>query len=491
MAILRAISGDNFWSTPEKWEVYNAQTNTWSAYNNSPQNGDYCYLNGYTLKISSTSGINIGNGTIDNVGNADIGVSSGGAIDISAFATRNVTANFVIGDQQMYRFASNSGQIWTFIGDITIVGTASFGGGAIYGNNSINILGNVTFKNAPLFNLNTVISSLTITGNVTSEGGILYNVATPVTINGNVTDLMLNSTTTINGSYTLAQYNSDSNITATINGDLNLFNGHYLSCATLNFYGDSIKYSGWATDSIGNLKVKDLNIGNLTNFTWHDVSVVRTAPFFIVTDYDLNNTQQYPTPANVKKDIPYAFNQLVGTYLPDYPPETVVLKDYVYDTITAEENDIATYNLTRYIYADYGTLHWFELKTTTTDIVTDPTLQSIDIDGDTVAADTDYVVEYNDACYQWDGSAWGSITTNNIGTVKTDIVTNPTETTLCAKKGTLDVPSTQAIVTAINQSTIATNVNTLLQRLSDGLTQRLGQSVTIPILQQILDAHLN
>lgn len=330
MAILKAISGGNYWNTASKWEVYNAQTNTWSAYNNYPQEGDYCYLNGYTIGIGSAS-INLGNGTIDNVGNDNIGVAAGGALSLTHFTGRDVTANFVIGNQQMYGFSSGSGYIWTFRGNITIVGTASFGGGGIASNNSIIIIGNVNFKNASLINLNTAISSLTITGNVTSEGGILYNVAIPVTINGNVTDLMLNSTTTINGSYTLAQYNSNSNITATINGDLNLFNGHYLSCTTLNFYGNSIKYSGWATDSIGNLKVKNLNIGNLTNFTWHDVSVVRTAPFFIVTDYDLNNTDQYPSPANVKKDVPYAWGELVGQYLPDYPPETVVLKDYVYD----------------------------------------------------------------------------------------------------------------------------------------------------------------
>lgn len=193
-----------------------------------------------------------------------------------------------------------------------------------------------------------------------------------------------------------------------------------------------------------------------------------TPEFLILGKYNLNNTDQYPAPSNVKKDIPYAWGELVGTYTTDYPPETVVLKDYEYDTITAEENDIATYNLTRYIYADYGTLHWFELKTTTTDIVTTPSQQSISIDGETVVADTDYVVEYDDACYQWSGSAWGSITTKNIGTVKTDIVTNPTEATLCAKKGSLEVVN-------LPQTTL----------------DRMANTLTIDIFQQILDAHLN
>jgi hypothetical protein len=210
-----------------------------------------------------------------------------------------------------------------------------------------------------------------------------------------------------------------------------------------------------------------VNIQNPDTITFTELEGNETITH-IISNWQLNNTDQYPSPSNVKKDIPYAFNQMVGTYLPDYPPETVVLKDYAYDTITTEENDIATYNLTRYIYADYGTLHWFELKITTTDIVTTPSQQSISIDGETVVADTDYVVEFNDACYQWSGSAWGNITTKNIGTVKTDIVTNPTETTLCAKKGSLEVVN-------LPQTTL----------------DRMANALTVDIFQQILDAHLN
>lgn len=300
-------------------------------------------------------------------------------------------------------------------------------------------------------------------------------------INGSLCTGTNNKTIEVNGNVTcddtLVAASASATITLTINGNLSLSRNCNCTTATLTSLktedcllittilniNDAIEYTSNSGNKVG-FQATTFNILNPDTFTWKDVTEPRSNPFIIVTDAEMNNRQQYPPENEVKEGTEYVWGEKVGTY--QQPPESVVLKDYEYDTITAEENDIATYNLVRYIYATYGTLHWFELKTTTTDIVTDPTQQSISIDGETVVADTDYVVEYNDACYQWSGSAWGSITAKNIGTVKTDIVTNPTETTLGVKKGTLET---------IPQVTLSRMQNTL----------------TVDIFQQILDAHLN
>lgn len=292
-----------------------------------------------------------------------------------------------------------------------------------------------------------------------------------------------------------------------------------------------------------------------------------TPEFLILGKYNLNNTNQYPTPANVKKDVPYAWGYMNGMMLPDYPQPANVLKDIEYGRHCAGRNDIVTYDNDRYVYVKIdGEYHWeiehitstdvtavvdtAQLSTaykgvTTTDIVTNPTANPVIINGTSTNISTDQYVRYGHSVYKWNGSEWilyqtdpknvptisidgtsvtavdGYVvkytgnnkyymwnstdiewqeqTMNYLGETTTDVtlspspqyVTLPYSISENSYIGTLDVPSTQAIVTAINQSTIATNVNTLLQRLSDGLTQRLGQSVTIPILQQILDAHLN
>lgn len=492
MAVVFA-KGSGDWSTTNTsiWGIWNDQTQQVEDYGQNPTADDDVFCNGYALTLKMSPTVK----TLSNRKKYDYLNNDGGRIAYNAgYTLRANEIDFVQTSQAIgcFGFGVNSAGVNCYI----ICPTIKIEGGYFcyhtYGNNTGWIItGNIYLKNASLADagaggVNTHL--LTINGNVIGEG-INYFVRTFVSSSGSGWTIVINGNCKLVGNDNI---NNLGRLRLTITGCYrNLDNNRFtLAQSSSSVALGAIEYYS-TNNTFGMANFTQFSMVNPSGFYWHDITEPRSNPYFIVSNYDLQNTQQYPPENRVVAGTPYAFDEKVGTFGVDYPPEAVVLKDYEYDTITAEENDIATYNLTRYIYANYGTLHWFELKTTTTDIVTDPTLQSIDIDGDIVVADADYVVEYNDACYQWDGSAWGSITTNNIGTVKTDIVTNPTETTLCAKKGTLDVPSTQAIVTAINQSTIATNVNTLLQRLSDGLTQRLGQSVTIPILQQILDAHLN
>ena len=44
----------------------------------------------------------------------------------------------------------------------------------------------------------------------------------------------------------------------------------------------------------------------------------------------MNNRQQYPPEDEVKEGTEYVWGEKVGTYTPNYPPESVVLKDYEY-----------------------------------------------------------------------------------------------------------------------------------------------------------------
>ena len=60
-----------------------------------------------------------------------------------------------------------------------------------------------------------------------------------------------------------------------------------------------------------------MNILNPDSFTWKDITQPqRVNPFVIVTDFELNNRQQYPAENDVKKDVEYAFGNLAGTLDP-------------------------------------------------------------------------------------------------------------------------------------------------------------------------------
>jgi hypothetical protein len=209
--------------------------------------------------------------------------------------------------------------------------------------------------------------------------------------------------------------------TMSISGELIFDNGTFLSnCTNVNFNGN-IKYRGREPFQLF-LTTNAVNIQNPDTITFTELEGNETITH-IISNWQLNNTNQYPSPTNVKKDIPYAWGELVGTY--QQPPESVVLKDYVYDN----GEMIGTLDLPQ--------------APTTSDIVT------------AIKNDSDLGGKI-------------STTNTNVGNISTAI------TTIDGKVDIVDA-----------------NVDTLISRLTSVLTQRLGQSVTVEILQQILTAHLN
>lgn len=222
----------------------------------------------------------------------------------------------------------------------------------VYINGNINITNGFIWygPNSGYFHYN--YWHLTINGDVTlNEQSFLVNNSFAgngaygmwVTINGNTT---LNNNSTL-GTYKLysrelhfvlngnvyanttliSSYSGASPSTLYISGNVTINN-------TLGSVCNTFTLGGWIYYK-NKTKINTLLFNNSSvvyNEHFRCIYIGDEEPFgYFISQDELHNTNQYPSPSNVKKDIPYAFNQMVGTYLPDYPPETVVLKDYAYD----------------------------------------------------------------------------------------------------------------------------------------------------------------
>ena len=409
MATVWAKSSGN-WTDTTLWAFWNEATQQIEDYGQTPQNGDTIYMNGYTVSYPTSStwadNLSMKDSLISN-GENPFTNNSGGSLNYRWHSgASTITCNFEcfqgkllgIKNQNQPTTLNIIGNIYVDAGTFTGASTCRF----------FNFTGNILMKSGVLVgSSNSSGPTMTITGN-----------ALP-TESSNATLFYTNTLSlTVNGVVGIAQNLA----TATVNGKIEMGLNRLLTGTTLNING-VINYR--SNNNTNGIRFTNLNILNPDTFTWKDISEPRSNPFIIVTDADMNNRQQYPAPANVKKDIPYAWGELIGLYLPDYPPETVVLKDYVYDGGEM-----------------VGTLDLPQVPTTS-DIVT---------------------------AIKNDSDLGGKIdTTNtNVGNISTAVTTID---------GKVDI--------------IDTNVDTLLSRLTSVLTQRLGQSVTVEILQQILVAHLN
>lgn len=327
------------WTDDTLWAFWNEDTQQVEDYGQIPQIGDIVYCNGYVVQFTGT--INIGNGTFIN-GENPYTNRSGGYFNYSANPGINIIGNCEQrGVGYLFRIAiGNSNAQLNITGNIYNEDAETF---AIYPtwNITTTINGSLTIGNtAPVVYLNGHVSnritincsSLTLYGNATEI--VHSNVTTSfafvriVTATASLPISPINVTVTafeMIGSILLI--NNITFTTATITGDI-IANGYVLSGTTLNING-SITYK--STSNTMGVRYTTLNILNPDTFTWRDISEPRSNPFIILTNADMDNTDQYPSPTNVKKDVPYAWGELVGQYLPDYPPETVVLKDYAYD----------------------------------------------------------------------------------------------------------------------------------------------------------------
>ena len=386
MAIKKATNSAAWGSVVwQEWDGSN-----WIA-STTPVSGDYVYANGFSVTI--TNGLNIGNGTLSNAPNTDIGVNGGGRFYISLNSSFSLTAN-IEGGYLNYACVQrinvqSSGHTITLRGNMKTV----VEGGRCYseaGSQSLigtfNITGNIDLCANSTFSTCGNLVSLTYNGNITAESTSRVFTATYITnctLNGNVRlDNSIITSGYLNGGYitingnciltngarfsnttntttipriSLNNYDSDTNFTTQgvtlveVSGNFEQSGNNTKfstrGITTMSIYGTTTLYdtafiSGTINylTLIGNLTYEDnpTPLGNLLSLTVGDEFEIHcissgSNDIIMISRYQLNNTNQYPTPANVKKDIPYAWGELIGQYLPDYPPETVVLKDYVYD----------------------------------------------------------------------------------------------------------------------------------------------------------------
>ncbi len=166
------------------------------------------------------------------------------------------------------------------------------------------------------FNANTI----TINGNVTSStptnGFITRTGTTNLRINGNVlwNGVLGANNIQINGNYSMSNV-STSTTSLSINGDIKVVNGSVVA-ATLDFGGQNIQYAN--TDNCIGILAQTINFtnDNANTFVWRDISEPRSNSFIILTNYELNNTDQYPAENDVKINVPYAYGVKVGKLEP-------------------------------------------------------------------------------------------------------------------------------------------------------------------------------
>lgn len=338
------------------WDYFNENTQQIETYPfTKPQSEDIIYLNGFT--ITATENINIGNGVIRNDLNPYTNLS-GGKISIpTSLANYNgyVNANIIGGD--VFVIGSSTSNVFLFSGNIKLTNRLFTGLESI--NKSVTINGNVDCTENPTFIYQSSGFIFTINGNVKIGNASLYvrnteqTGSTPITINGNVTAInnttayiaencgsitfnignidfensnaqLSNNSVSLNvGNFYFSNSISCNDVTA---NNIKALNNAILICNTLNV--GKIEYQS-TNNGIG-VKYTTLNVLDVNTFTWKDLTEPRVNPFIIVTNYDITTTTNYPAVTDVKKDVPYAYGQKVGTFKPNYPPESVVLDGFEY-----------------------------------------------------------------------------------------------------------------------------------------------------------------
>ena len=293
-----------------KWAVANGNWTSGSTWNDGvvPASGDYVYLNGNKITYPTLSF----NGTISNEANDDYSVVAGGYLNstsTSGSATLNITSIMAVERIINYNHSQT--------GVIDYLTCGNF-----YVKNGITAITNQTNSNHLTGNFHLLVS-----GAVLIQGKNTTN--REITINGNVYGVENTSlcgsqqaTHTING---VIQVTANAT-TTNINGVVDMALNNRISTATLNINGN-IRYR----NNRGGCGIQyiAMNIANPDTFTWKDVTEPRSNPFIILTDAEMNNRQQYPPENEVKEGTEYVWGEKVGTY--QQPPESVVLKDYVYD----------------------------------------------------------------------------------------------------------------------------------------------------------------
>ena len=301
------------------------------------------YANGYTCLIP-TGTLNLGTAILSNGDNHYTG-RNGGSFFYSVAGTYNITANLehygystLLGTSSVgsaHRQTTLQGNITSF----TTNGTCALGAGGAGGLTTIN--GNLNGAYCvECFWGNTRV---TVNGNVSVDDGnpaiLMYlsgggSPTETITINGNAKNEFVQWIGTGGSAniYVYGTYTHDSavsfnkSVSNFIFGTL-INTGSVLTCTSVTIYS-SLIYKGY-NNYIG-IRYQNLYTPNPDTFTCKDIAEPRSNPFIILTDAEMNNRQQYPSENEVKQGVEYVWGEKVGIYTPDYPPESVVLKDYEY-----------------------------------------------------------------------------------------------------------------------------------------------------------------
>ena len=285
--------------------------------------------------------------TCDNITNTDAVVFNGAWGNYGGLVT--ITAQEV---RCHYNLFSISGPNTSYSSlRLTIADCIMYDSAALIGASNIGTL-NYTGNYTGVLN-NGNITTFNFTGSMVVTS-LTNRTITTLTANGAYTLTGTQTITTGNyyGDLTLTDGTTISGTTGNINRAINIGNNCVISYTDLTFndadsivrVGHGSRYSA-TTHTFNGRKIEYYNdsngIGGITStnpftpinpdFQWVNISEPRTLKYRIMTDYDFDNTQQYPPENRVVAGTPYAFDEKVGTFEVDYPPETVVLKDYVYD----------------------------------------------------------------------------------------------------------------------------------------------------------------
>lgn len=301
------------WITTTLWAFWNESTQQVEDYGQIPQADDVVYLNTYTISVNLVNTSLIDAAEIHNDINPYTN-QSGGFIDLLNSTTNELTLTInadIIGN------GATSTQM-----------IIRCGIDANTDRRLMNMIINGVITNAYIRNDHRVQNISVVNGNVTDTLWYSRHGSTGatrnLTINGNVSNFRLDNSN--NGATNL-----------TINGRVTDIGSSLITGSA----GKTCNINGYIKFSSNNEFIHSIHVNGIADMsdiaTIDDIFYPFSVGYGILrgTDTTIKTTKlvDYPTPANVKKDIPYAFNQMAGTYdINQYlPPETVVLKDYVYD----------------------------------------------------------------------------------------------------------------------------------------------------------------
>ena len=314
-------SGTKAWNVVERWKTWDEATQSIVPLGRLPLYPDEIYLNGIEY-FSVGTGVDtsvvidgvIHYATIRNSVNPYTQIGGGyiAANGVPIIANAVASGNSVM----FQRETISANHTLQLIGDSFVIEN----GASLFGRSGSSYQRNLTI-------------TITNGGTFTANGQIISDSSSTrsLTISGNNATVELNYTQSI-GTFSCSCdiiNNSNCTFTTATIGNIMCGMNFTINGTTLNISG-SIEYE--STQNKNGIVYKNLNVINPQVFTWKDITSPRTNTYVIVTDTEMNDDYLYPNPSVVKEGVEYAARQRVGEYQIDYPQESVVLKDVIYDS---------------------------------------------------------------------------------------------------------------------------------------------------------------